>query len=260
MQITQQTYQSIKRITAVSIVALLILLITAATSRKKELPIAATLVKVEPLLGGHWLIDSADVIQIIERSFGMPLDDQAAGLIDEHRVERILEEDPFVKNAEVMIVANDNIKIQVQQREPVLRIFDNLGAQYYLDENGHRIPLSPHFTARTLVATGDIQPHTPEFLEREDHELKDLFDLSKYIIADPFWNAMVEQIYFNKRGEFVLIPKIGDQTIIFGKYKDVEDKFFRLKTFYQEAMNQEGWKKYHSIDLRYEGQVVCERN
>lgn len=260
MKVNAQTYQSIKRLTFVGVVVALIFLITAATSRKKELPIAATLVHVEPLLGGHWLIDSADVIQVIERSFGMPLNDQATGLIDEHRVERILEDDPFVKNAEVMIVANNNVKINIEQREPILRIFDNLGAQYYLDEKGHRMPLSPHFTARTLVATGDIQPHTPEFMEREEHEFKDLFDLAKYIIADPFWYAMVEQIYLNKRGEFVLIPKIGDQTIIFGKYEEVDDKFFRLKTFYEEAISQEGWKKYHSIDLRYEGQVVCERN
>ena len=260
MQVNQQTYQSIKRIAFVGGVAALILLITVAASRKKELPIQATMVKVEPLLGGHWLIDSADVIKIIERSFGMPLNEQAAGLIDEDRVERILEEDSFVKNAEVMKTANSQIKINIQQREPILRIFDNLGASYYVDENGHRIETSPHFTARTLVATGDIQPHTPEFLERGNHEFKDLFELSKIIIGDKFWRAMIEQIYVNKRGEFVLIPKIGDQTIIFGKYKEVEDKFFRLKTFYKEAMNREGWKKYHSIDLRYKGQVVCEKN
>lgn len=260
MQVNQQTYQSIKRIAFVGGALLLVFLITAAASRKKELPIQATIVKVAPLKSGHWLIDSTDVIQIIERSFGMPLNEQAAGLIDEDRVERILEEDSFVKNAEVMITANSHVKITVEQREPILRIFDNLGAQYYLDEHGHRMPLSPHFTARTLVATGDIQPHTPEFLERGNHEFKDLFDLTKYILADPFWNALVEQIYFNKRGEFVLIPKIGDQTIIFGDYEDVDDKFFRLKTFYKEAMNRKGWKAYHSIDLRVKGQVVCERN
>ena len=260
MQITQQTYQSIKRMAFVGGAALLILLITVAASRKRELLIQATVVKVQPLSSGDWLIDSSDVIKIIERSFGMPLDEQAAGLIDEDRIERILEEDSFVKNAEVMITANSQIKIKVEQREPILRIFDNLGATYYIDGFGHKIETSPHFTARTLVATGDIQPHTPEFMERSNHELKDLFQLSKMIVGDKFWKALIEQIYVNKRGEFVLIPKIGDQTIIFGKYKDVDDKFFRLKTFYTEAMNREGWKKFHSIDLRYKGQVVCEKN
>ncbi len=260
MKITQQTYHSIKRIVFAGGVLLLVLLITAASERKKEMPVVATVVEVQPLLGGQWLIDSSDVLKIIERSFGMPLNDQASGIIDEDRVERILEEDPFVKNAEVTITANSQVKILIEQREPILRIFDNLGAQYYLDEKGYRMPLSPHFTARTIVATGDIQPHSPEFLERKHHEMKDLFALTKYILADKFWKAMIEQVYLNKRGEFVLIPKIGGQTIIFGKYEDVGDKFFRLKTFYEEAMSREGWKKYHSIDLRYKGQVVCEKN
>ncbi len=260
MQINQQTYQSIKRVAFAGGILLLVLLITAAAERKKEMPLGETGVEVKPLLGGYWLIDSSDVLKIIERNLGMPLNEQASGIIDEDRVERILEEDPFVKNAEVTIAANNKVKILIEQREPILRIFDNLGAQYYLDAKGFRMPLSPHFTARTLVATGDIQPHSPEFLERRNHEMKDLFALTQFIIADKFWNAMIEQIYLNKRGEFVLIPKIGDQTIIFGRYTDVEDKFYRLKTFYEEAMNREGWKKYHSIDLRYKGQVVCEKN
>jgi len=261
VQITHQTYQSIKRVAFVGGVLLLVLLITAAGERKKEMPVSATIVDVDPLLGGSFLIDSADVIKIIERSFGMPLNDQASGIIDENRVERILEEDPFVKNAEVTITANSQVRIKIEQREPVLRVFDNLGAQYYLDEQGFRMPLSPHFTARILVANGDIQPHTPGFLERKNHhEMIDLFNLAQYISADKFWRAMIEQVYVNKRGEFVLIPKVGDQTIIFGKYIDVDDKFFRLKAFYEEGMSREGWKKFHSIDLRNRGQVVCEKN
>ncbi len=260
MNINQQTYHSIKRIAFFSSVLILVLLITAAAERKKEMLVEATLVEVKPLLSGDLLIDSADVLKIIERSFGMPLNEQASGIIDEDRVERILEEDPFVKNAEVTITANSNVKIKIEQREPVLRVFDNLGAQYYLDENGHRMPLSPHFSARTLVATGDVQPHSPDFLEKKNHEMKDLFALANYIIADNFWKAMIEQIYVNKRGEYVLIPKIGDQAIIFGNYLDVEDKFFRLKTFYENGLSREGWKKFHTIDLRFEGQVVCEKN
>ena len=239
-----------------------VLIVTAAVERKKELAIGATVVEVQPLAGGNWLIDSADVVKIIERSFGMPLDGQAAGLIDEDRVERILEEDAFVKNAEVTLTANSQLKIDIEQRQPILRIIDNVGASYYIDGEGNKIPTSPHYTARTLVATGNIQPHTPEFMSRREHHhaIRDLFELTHFIIADELWMALFEQIYVNKRGDFVLIPKVGDQTIIFGDLADMEDKFRRLKIFYEEAMSREGWQKYHSIDLRYKGQVVCEKN
>ena len=260
MKIKAQTYHSIKRTAGVLGIAILVLLLMAAASRKRELPIVATIVKVQPLPGENWLIDSADIINIIERSMGTPLDEQPAGWVDENRIERFLEQDPFVKNAEVAIAANSEVKIKIEQRQPILRIFDQSGAQYYLDKNGRRMPLSPHFTARTLVATGNIQPFTPEFLQHPDSQMKNLFELARFIIADRFWSALIEQIYFNKRGEYVLIPKIGDQVIIFGKFQNVDDKFFRLRAFYTEAINREGWKKYHSIDLRYKGQVVCELN
>ncbi len=249
-----------RRIAWVGGAFLTIMLIAAAVERKNEMAVVATVVEVEPLENGALLIDSLDVIKLVERSFGMPLDEQAAGLIDEDRVERVLEEDPFVKNAEVLLTANSRIKIYIEQRQPILRVMDNLGAQYYLDRDGARVPLSKHFAARTLVATGNIPPHTPEFLTKKNHPMKDLFELTNFILNDPFWKALFEQIYVNSRNEFVLVPKVGDQSVILGKWdSDVEDKFRRLKIFYEEGMSREGWQKYHSIDLRYRGQVVCER-
>lgn len=255
-----QTKASLKRIAWVGGAFLTIMLIAAAVERKKEMTVVATVVEVEPLENGALLIDSMDVIKLIERSFGMPLDEQAAGLIDEDRVERVLEEDPFVKNAEVLLTANSKIKINIEQRQPILRILDNNGAQYYLDQDGARVPLSKHFAARTLVATGNIPPHTPEFLTKKNHKMKDLFELTNYILTDPLWKALFEQIYVNNRNEFVLVPKVGDQAVIFGKWdSDTEDKFRRLRIFYEEGLSREGWQKYHSIDLRYRGQVVAER-
>lgn len=261
MKINHQTLLSIKRFgVAIGLLAF-VLIVTAAVERKKELGVAGTVVNVTPLDGGHWLIDSSDVVKIIERSFGMTLDGQAAGLVDEDRIERLLEEDAFVKNAEVTMAANSQLNIDIEQRQPILRIIDNVGASYYIDGDGNKIPTSPHYTARTLVATGDIQPHTPEFMSRRNrHEIRDLFELTHFIIADELWSALFEQIYVNKRGEFVLIPKVGDQTIIFGDLADMESKFRRLRIFYEEGISREGWQKYHSIDLRFKGQVVCEKN
>lgn len=256
-----QIKSSLKRIALVGGAFLTIVLIAAAVERKKEMTVAATVVGIQPLEDGALLIDSMDVIRLIERSFGMSLDEQAAGLIDEDRVERVLEEDLFVKNAEVVLTANSKIKINIEQRQPILRVIDNLGSQYYLDREGQKVPLSKHFTARTLVATGNIPPHTPEFLTRKNHPMKNLFELTNFILTDPFWNAMFEQVYLNNRNEFVLVPKVGDHVVVLGKWDpDINDKFRRLKIFYEEAMSREGWQKYNTLDLRYRGQIVCERN
>ena len=36
----------------------------------------------------------------------------------------------------------------------------------------------------------------------------------------------------------------------------VADKFNRLKVFYKEGMPHEGWEKYNTIIVKYEGQIV----
>ncbi|MCD8495578.1 MAG: hypothetical protein LRY45_02455 [Bacteroides graminisolvens] len=74
-----------------------------------------------------------------------------------------------------------------------------------------------------------------------------------------FFNALIEQIYVSNANEFTLIPKVGDQKIIFGKYEDVITKLENLKIFYQEALPYEGWQKYRTINVKYKGQVVCEK-
>ena len=260
MSTEKQSKTSFRRIAWVGGAFLTVLLLVAAAARKREMAVVATIVEVEPLPAGALLIDSADVIRLIERSMGSSLDEQPAGNIDSDRLERALEEDPFVKNAEVALLANSAIKVNIEQRDPILRIMDNAGAQYYIDMDGARIPLSKHFTARTLVATGQVPPHTPEFLQKKKHLLKDLYHLTNFLREDDFWNALFEQVHVNGRGEFLLVPKIGDHVVMLGKWDaDAADKFNRLKIFYQEAMSREGWQKYRMLDLRYRGQVVCEK-
>ncbi|MEO0875832.1 MAG: hypothetical protein AAFY48_14655, partial [Bacteroidota bacterium] len=63
----------------------------------------------------------------------------------------------------------------------------------------------------------------------------------------------------NKRGEMILSPKVGKQTILLGRFHNTADKLERLKTFYREGLPYKGWKAYRSFDLRYSGQVVCKK-
>jgi cell division protein FtsQ len=235
-------------------------MIISAVERKEASEATGMLVEIEPLNGGHMLILEEDVLKTIDRSFGFKLEEMPLGAIDIERLERVLEEDPFILDADAYIDAKNRINIRVEQRQPVLRIIDNNGLNYYLDQEGLKMPLSRHFTARVLVGTGYIPPHVPDFLEREQNRLKDLFLLAQRIRQDAFFNALFEQIYINQTGEFILAPKVGDQQVILGPYYNVDEKLQNLKIFYREAIPYEGWQKYRTINLTYDGQVVCQKN
>lgn len=238
-----------------------IAIVVSAVGRKEASMVQEVQVTVEPLQGDNLLIKPEDVLITIERSVGAQLRGMPLNSVDVARIERVLEEDPFVIDADVYVTAQSVVRVNIKQREPILRVIDNNGLNYYLDKEGNKMPLSRHFAARVLTATGNIPPHDPEFLQRKKHRLKDLFLLSEKILADEFYKALIEQIYVSNTGEFTLIPKVGDQKIIFGRLANADDKLENLKIFYQEGIPfvEKGWNAYRTIDVRFKGQVVCEK-
>ncbi len=234
-------------------------LVISAVERKETSMASGLTIDITPLNGEHMLIVEKDVLTAIDRSFGFDLRDLPLNAIDVGRLERVLEAEPFILNADAFFDAENTIHITVEQRPPVLRIIDHNGLNYYLDEKGMKMPLSPHFTARVLVATGNIPPHVPDFLERPRHMLKDVFLLAQRLRQDELFHPLIEQVYVNPQGDMVLVPKVGDQKIILGDGSHLEEKLQNLRVFYQEAVPYEGWRKYRTINLKYRGQVVAKR-
>ena len=215
-------------------------------------------ISIEALPNGQNMVDTSDVFAIIEKSFGNNLIKTHLADIDVERLERKIEENPFVLNAEVYLNGREELKIEVKQRQALFRVMDNNGLNYYMDAEGNRMPLSKHAAEHLVVMTGNIPPHVPGFIEKGPELLQQVFMLGQEIEKDPFLKPMIEQIHVKGKA-FVLIPKLGKHKILFGKFQDVENKLERLKTFYEKILPTKGWTIYKTIDLRFENQVVCEK-
>lgn len=233
-------------------------LLLSATHYRKGSRVAWTDIRIEPLLEGEYLVNRDDIQRTIATAFEDTLGGRPIATIDVARLERVLQRDPFLKTAEVHLSAQNVLEIEVTQREPVLRIMDDNALNYYLDEQGIRMPTSPRHTARVVVATGELPPFDPDFLKEKDNSLNQTFLLAEFIRKDDFWRALIEQIHV-QNGNFTLIPKVGRQKILFGKYAQVEDKFKRLRAFYEQGMEVAGWRRYKEIDIRFGGQVIGRR-
>ncbi len=235
------------------------MLLYAAIGRKKNSFAEGVEIEVIPLKSGDKLISERDVRQALLRSFGNTLEGTELAGLEVERMERVLEEDPFVLDAETYIDQRNVFHVKIQQREPVLRVLDNNGGNYYLDKNGVKMPPSKNFAARVLVATGNVAPYTQDFRKKKRTTLKDLFSLTETLMADEFFASFIQQIHVSNTGEFLLVPLIGDQKIILGPARKLEDKLSRLKIFYQQGMPYTGWRLYETINLKYNGQVVCRK-
>ena len=249
----------LKRLLIIATLFLVAALIIWTVQMKEQKKALDVVINIEALENGHTLISQVDVKEQLLKSFAVNLVGLPIGAIDMERVEEVLEADPFVLDAEAYVDAQNVIFINLKQRAPLLRVIDDNGLNYYLDKKGNKMPLSKHYTANVMVANGNIPPHIPDFLKRRKNALRDLFELTNRILSDDFLQAMIEQIYVTEKGEYILTPILGNQKILLGPYDNVENKFFRLKSFYSEAIPYTGWKRYKTINLKFKNQVVCKK-
>ena len=66
-----------------------------------------------------------------------------------------------------------------------------------------------------------------------------------------------EQINVTQAKELELVPRVGEHIIFLGKPGNYEEKFEKLKTFYEKGLNQVGWNKYSRISLEFNNQIIC---
>ncbi len=234
-------------------------LVASAVYRKKDMPVSAIDVVVQPLPDGTLLINEADVRKTCKQIFGFSLEGKKLVELDIDRLERGLERVPFVHNAEAWIDAAHTLHVRIVQRQPILRIIDAQGVSYYIDEQGVKMPLSPNVTAHVPVATGFIPPFVPDFLERRGHVLGHLFRLVKAMKEDALLGLLLGQLYVRNGGEVVLVTTLGDFQVWLGDEQQMEDELERLRLFYEQVLAYKGWHEYDRIDLRYRNQIVCKK-
>ena len=166
---------------------------------------------------------------------------------------------PYVEKANVFMGHNGVLQIDVIQREPLFRVINQQGESYYVEKNGMKIPYMPRFSVRAPVLTGNVVEMSNDSTHIQTEELLGAHAIFSIIASDPFWQAQIEQCHVDKNQDYILIPKVGNHTIVVGKPEHLEVKFEKLKLFYNQALSKLGWDEYSEINVSFEGQVVAKR-
>src|SRR5690606_15676303 len=105
---------------------------------------------------GLFFVNDEDVFNVFLENYS-DTSSLAIASINLLQFEKRLKSNPFVRNAEVSSNMNGNIFVNIVQKQPLLRIINNNGVSYYLDEKGNKMPVSGNFTARVPVVTGAVE-------------------------------------------------------------------------------------------------------
>jgi cell division protein FtsQ len=204
----------------------------------------------------HMFMDEKEILEILNLSG--KLKGTAIGKINLRGLERLLEKNSWIQNAEMYFDNNQKLQVKVLERQPIARVFVQGGHSFYVDSASLRLPLSDKLSARVPVFTNF--PSNKAILAKPDSSLLEgIVKLASFIQTDSFWMAQIAQININPHSKFEVVPLIGDQLIMIGDAELLDKKFSRLKSFYQQALLQQGINTYEKLDLRFENQVVAVR-
>lgn len=194
----------------------------------------------------HGFISKKEIIRLLNNKKLAPVG-KKMGSINTRQIEEVLDEHPLIENAECYRTPGCRICIEVTQRLPLLRVMASNGDNYYIDSEGKIMPI-PDNAAHVAVVTGYVD---------RDFASKELYKLGIFLQTHPLWNAQIVQINVTPAKELELVPRVGDHIIFLGKPVNYEEKFDRLKIFYEKGLNQVGWNKYSRISLEFSNQIIC---
>ncbi len=256
----------IKRTLAVLLVLMLstylVLAVTSFNHPKETHPVCVKVainIEDESVNG---FLSAGEIKQILEKNRLYPFKKRMDS-INPRDIEDLLKISPFVNTAQCYKTTDGCVYISITQRVPIIRIKNDRGGDYYLDDQGGIMPNSK-YTSDLIIATG----HISDWYARNY-----LSHLAIEVMSDDFWKNQIVQINVLPDLGVELVPRVGEHVVYLGalpqtKYKSkrkalvsdfMRKKLDRLWKFYKYGLSQAGWNKYSYIDIEFDNQIICKK-
>ena len=255
MKVARNTILVVRTICWTLAGAAMLVVVIAAVRVKHSKVCKAVVVDFKGPETGEWFVEKKDVLDLLTANGTNKLQGRELGTFKLQQLEAKLKKNVWIRQAQVYFDSKDILRVKVEERVPVARIFTSSGASYYIDSSLKRLPLSDRTVLKLPVFTGF--PTDRQRLKKTDSVLlRQIIQMSAFLRADPFWMAQVAQVDINIKREFEIIPTVGNHLIVFGKGDEIEKKFRKLRLFYEQVSAKAGFDKYSVINIQYNGQVI----
>ena len=173
------------------------------------------------------------------------LDSLNADIETVYKIEQIISRIPFIKKANVYLTVNSELNIQVEEKKPVLNLYNS---DYLLSENGQLIPKIDSLNIDLISFFGEIDPTI----------YINLSNLSKMIIKDDFLKDHIKYIYSDSLSFYLSVNRFN-YNIELGSLKNISEKLNNYKVFIASIMDDEILNKYSHLNLKFNKQVIAQK-
>lgn len=177
--------------------------------------------------------------------------------IDFKKVERNIDKNLFVEKAMIYKSNTGNVVIEVQPKNPIVRVWANNGMNYYVSDKWKWMPTSGKYTKKVLMITGDITDVTGAKNPKDSAFNQQLKMISEFIVKDPFWSGLIDQVHVANGKKICLITSVFEPYIIFGSVdQQMENKFKKIEVFLKKCLPVIQANNYESLDISFKNQVI----
>ena len=217
-------------------------------------------VRVLDSLDNHF-VSADDIRTFLDRSYGQYLGLRADSL-DLTEIENTVDRKSAVLKSEAYITNDGTLHIDITQRKPVVR-FQKKDGGFYADADGYIFPLQKSYASHVQVIDGHIPLAANSGYKGEIEDPKEqewffkIMNLVNFLETKGEWRDKIVQIHVTESSDLILIPRIGNERFIFGQPDALEEKFERIRKYYPAIVPEKGSDKYRTVDIRYNGQIIC---
>ena len=180
---------------------------------------------------------------------GIKLVGKRMGDIDASDIEEALRLSPYLENADIVKCQDGKILIRVSQLVPVFRVFDG-ESSYYVNRAGKRMTATNFYHSDVPVVQGHFTRKFPPTR---------LLPLIDYVEKDSLLHSLVTMFIVRDSNNIILVPDISGHVINIGNATGLDNKFAKLKLFYNKVMPKRGWNTFDTISVKWNHQVVATR-
>ena len=173
------------------------------------------------------------------------LDSLNADIETVYEIEQIITRIPFVKKANVYMTVNSELNIRVQEKKPVLNLYNS---DYLLSENGQLIPKIDSLNIDLISF----------FREIDSTIYTNLSNLSKMIIKDDYLKDHIKYIYSDSLSFYLSVNRFN-YNIELGSLENISKKLINYKAFIASIMDDEILNKYSHLNLKFNKQVIAQK-
>jgi cell division protein FtsQ len=165
-------------------------------------------------------------------------------MLDLKEVEDLLISNPMIATADIFRTPQGILSVKLEERKPIVRVINNQ-EEFYLDNIGHRVPLSKKYSARVPIFYGKV-----------DKNLMDLVNFIKLIKKDSFAKSEVIDLK-SLNNNYVLGLRTFPFKIIWGKNSKYKNKIKKLKYLYY-YLEKKDFLKIEKVNLSFDKQIVLD--